>query len=746
MLETLACSAVLLTVYAFAIERRASFRWCRFYLLAATAASALIPLLDIPVWPGKVVRVNGTVSAPEVIGWEGWSAEIVAEAPAAVTVESILTLVYIAGIAVLAAMMLWQVARIARLRRGSTMVKTDRYTLVRTQYEVAAFSFFRSIYLWARTPEPQFDAIVAHEASHIAHRHSAERLAMESMKALMWWNPLAWALSRRLGEVEEFEADNDVLNSGIDRSEYMETILKQLFGYSPDIANGLHNSLTKKRFKMMTTPIKSSHSLLRMAVALPFVIGLLCAFGFKSRAAVVVYTEPAATETTITTTTPTSIEEVEIQQPKTTTAVAKSITLVISDDHGPLQGAAIVIEGSDQGVVTGADGKAQITIPYNSTVVITYPGYERRKLVLNEQRLNAVDRIAVNMGSPDKTAVAAPDEKSGNATSSPLFIVDGVETGNINELDPHSIASISVLKDSAATEAYGARGKHGVILIATKHNSAVTPGNIPAEEPVISAEVMPQFISGDPEKQDGNQALAAWISANLKYPAEALEKNISGKVMLTFVVDKDGSVRDIKALRSPSPILTDEAVRLLGTSPKWKPGMQDGKAVAVSYYLPVEFRLPDNAKAAKADDEAVFRPVEVMPQFPTGDPAKPYGDISAFRRWVTMQIRYPAEAVQKGITGRVLASFAIEKDGSMGEIKVLESPNKLLSEEVVRMLKSSPAWKPGTQHENPIRVTNVIPVDFMLQGGKQSADKTPKPEVPKGAMEEIIVISYPPAK
>ena len=111
---------------------------------------------------------------------------------------------------------------------------------------------------------------------------------METMKAALWWNPFVWIAARRLTEAEEFEADSDVLTSGYDRAEYMQTIFKQLFGYSPEIANGLRNSLTKKRFKMMTTQTKSRHSLLRLAGILPALIGLLCAFSFTTRAAVIV--------------------------------------------------------------------------------------------------------------------------------------------------------------------------------------------------------------------------------------------------------------------------------------------------------------------------------------------------------------------------------------------------------------------------------------------------------------------------
>ena len=180
--------------------------------------------------------------------------------------------------------MLWQVVRIRRLRRGAAITRTERFTLVRTPQRIASFSFFRSIYLWDQIPAGELQAIVAHEASHVAHRHSAERVAMECMKAALWWNPFVWLAARRLTEAEEFEADSDVLAEGYDIEHYMKTIFRQLFGYSPEIANGLRDSLTKKRFKMMTTKTSGRHSLLRLAGTLPAVIGLLCAFSLTTSA------------------------------------------------------------------------------------------------------------------------------------------------------------------------------------------------------------------------------------------------------------------------------------------------------------------------------------------------------------------------------------------------------------------------------------------------------------------------------
>ena len=234
-LEVLACSGVLLAAYAILLERHVRFGWCRAYLLASTLLAAVIPLLRIPVWPGEAVEVIPTVALPEA----EWTAEVIEEATPAITPEAICLAVYLIGVGLVAGVMLWQVVRIRRLRRGAAITRTERFTLVRTPQRIASFSFFRSIYLWDQIPAGELQAIVAHEASHVAHRHSAERVAMECMKAALWWNPFVWLAARRLTEAEEFEADSDVLAEGYDIEHYMKTIFRQLFGYSPEIANGL---------------------------------------------------------------------------------------------------------------------------------------------------------------------------------------------------------------------------------------------------------------------------------------------------------------------------------------------------------------------------------------------------------------------------------------------------------------------------------------------------------------------------
>jgi len=86
----------------------------------------------------------------------------------------------------------------------------------------------------------------------------------------------------------------------------------------------------------------------------------------------------------------------------------------------------------------------------------------------------------------------------------------------------------------------------------------------------------------------------AYLSKHINYPAVDKENNVQGRVILTFVVEKDGSITDVKVLRSPDESLGDEATRVLKASPKWTPGIQNGRPVRVQYTIPVSFTLGDS--------------------------------------------------------------------------------------------------------------------------------------------------------
>lgn len=280
MLETLACSAVLMLLYGVLFDRRVSFAFCRAYIPVSVVAAAVIPLLRIPVWSAVTEPLGVNIVAGEIVS----TLVVEGRATAAVGVREILLIVYAGGVVLSFAAMAVQLRNIWRLARGGELLRKRNPRIVRTAERIASFSFFDTIYLSREIEENDIKAIVAHESSHIRHRHSAEKVAMQLLQALMWWNPFVWIAQRRLTEVHEYEADADVLGEGYDVNDYITSILKSLLGYSPDIANSFRDSLTKKRFKMMTTKKTSRYALLRTLAVLPVAAALLCTFSFTAKA------------------------------------------------------------------------------------------------------------------------------------------------------------------------------------------------------------------------------------------------------------------------------------------------------------------------------------------------------------------------------------------------------------------------------------------------------------------------------
>lgn len=99
-----------------------------------------------------------------------------------------------------------------------------------------------------------------------------------------------------------------------------------------------------------------------------------------------------------------------------------------------------------------------------------------------------------------------------------------------------------------------------------------------------------------PEFPGGMSAMMQYLAQNIKYPEEAHKKGIQGRVIATFVVEKDGSITNAKVVRSIDPQLDAEALRVVNAMPKWKPGKQGGEAVAVKYTVPVTFKLDEGPK------------------------------------------------------------------------------------------------------------------------------------------------------
>ena len=106
-------------------------------------------------------------------------------------------------------------------------------------------------------------------------------------------------------------------------------------------------------------------------------------------------------------------------------------------------------------------------------------------------------------------------------------------------------------------------------------------------------------------------------------------------------------------------------------------------------------------------EDQPFLVAETMPSFQGGD-------LNTFRNWVQQNVKFPTIALENGIQGRVVLSFASEKDGRLTNIQVLQTPDRSLSEEAIRVLNKSPKWSPGKQRNQVVRVKYTLPVDFRV--------------------------------
>ena len=225
-----------------------------------------------------------------------------------------------------------------------------------------------------------------------------------------------------------------------------------------------------------------------------------------------------------------------------------------------------------------------------------------------------------------------------------------------------------------------------------------------------------QVVEEMPEFPGGMAECMKWLAQNIKYPAEAQEKGIQGRVIVQMVVEKDGTITHAKVVRGVDPLLDTEALRVVNSSPKWKPGKQNGEAVRVKYTLPIMFRLGGDSsdsktaeapKEAKVDENGVHQVCEEMPEFP--------GGMRECMNWLGKNINYPEDCKKAGIQGRVIIQFVVDKDGSIKSPKVARSVHPSLDAEALRVISSSPKWKPGKQKGEAVKVKYTIPVLFKLQ-------------------------------
>lgn len=314
-------------------------------------------------------------------------------------------------------------------------------------------------------------------------------------------------------------------------------------------------------------------------------------------------------------------------------------------------------------------------------------------------------------------------------------IVDGREVVLITRKGENGKETVTVVgssKNDAVDEAKALLRKEGVQKLDVKKEGANDNDSIY------------NVVSENAEFPGGNMAASNWISKNMTYPEECRKQGIEGRVVIKFVVNKDGSIVDAEAVKSPHPALAEEGLRVVKSMPKWKPAKEGGKVVRSRFNIPIVFKL-----SGKKPQSASAQPQKPQSPQPLTDEQKAvhdwFGAQPELQTHLNKNIRYPKECQEQGFEGRVLVSIAVEKDGSVSversEYKPVSSKKdapvavnayknadgtqaaklseeelkNLMIKEAERVLKQSPKLKPYKNGKGEtVRATFKVPVMFRL--------------------------------
>lgn len=640
------------------------FAWRRTALLCFFAVSTAVPLLNIQHW---IVQQEPMAAMADL-----YAAVVLPELTLTPQPETDWRQLMADGIvfaywlvaALLALRFLFQLAGIVRLARRCPTQKIDGTTVHLLPRAEGPFSFFRWIFVCpdAHTGD-ELHEILTHERTHARQWHSIDVLTGELACIICWFNPFAWLMKREIRTNLEYMADEKVLETGHDSRTYQYHLL----GLSHHKAAAtIYNSFNvlplKKRIIMMNKRRTRAIGRTKYLMFLPLAALLMI------------------------------VSNIE--------AVARATQKIASE----------VIESvkPDETAVVQAQSQSQGTVTTQSQTALTRPQQGKPEKVTYKGKLTD------EAGNPLGDVQIITDRKFQSTT------VSTVNTDGEFRVETSSEAGIIF-------EYTGKDGRKLMRGYRADELAKMDPDNLVIVLiPVVSSpheadpnvfevvEKMPEFPNG------GMPGLMKYLSDNIRYPEAAHKAGTQGRVTVQFVVGKDGSIGNVGILRGVDPNLDAEAIRVISSMPKWKPGTQKGEPVNVKYTVPVMFRLTPEP-VEKIDEMIVvgyrnpdapvtgevYETVDKMPEFP--------GGMTGLMQHLSKNIRYPAEAHTNNIQGRVVVSVIINTEGKVTNAKIVQGVAPSLDAEALRVTGTMPDWIPGTKDGKPVNVKYTFPVVFRLQ-------------------------------
>jgi TonB family protein len=415
-----------------------------------------------------------------------------------------------------------------------------------------------------------------HENIHLKQLHSLDVLLIELIAIVNWFNPVVYLYKKALKDNHEFLADEAAANYQGDKETYSLLLLSAAFKVSPQtLANSFFSkqSLIKKRIYMLHKEKSRKTAVLKYGLYLPLFSGMLLLSSASLR------------------------ENQTLNEAVETIPFSNPIEVVQSNLPG--SGAA-----SGQTAATGTNEAATLIsqdwAPFYRFLSrnIKYPEAARKEQLQGNTQLkftieggevkglDALTKLGAGLDAEVMKAILSysgfKDVSDGNYVLGVAFRLEGANTS---------------IKNDALKPVDGFTNLQQVTILGFSHPNASANKR---------AEVM-DFASVDtpPSFPGGYEKFANFIGTSIKYPEEAVKNKVQGKVFLSFVVEKDGTISDIQlAGRMLGSGTDEEAMRVLKSSPKWNPGVVDGKPVAVKYHIPIDFSLSKNNEASPATKDA----------------------------------------------------------------------------------------------------------------------------------------------
>lgn len=650
------------------------FTWRRTALLCFFAVSAIVPLFNIQTWieqqepMAAMADLYATVVLPELTltpqpetDWKQLLADGIG-------------ITYWLVVALLAARFLVQLTGIIRLGRRCPTQKIDDTTVHLLPRPEGPFSFFRWIFVYpdAHTGE-ELHEILTHERTHARQWHSIDVMIGELACIVCWFNPFAWLMKREIRTNLEYMADEKVLETGHDSRTYQYHLL----GLSHHKAAAtIYNSFNvlplKKRITMMNKRRTRAIGRTKYLMFLPLAALLMIVSNIEA----VARATQKITAEVMEAVTPAETPEVQ-PQPENIAPLPKQEPDNIAPSSQPEMNVAPIPQQEKSKKVTykGKIVDDEAGNPISDVKIIIDHKYQS----ITKSTVNAQGEFRIET-SPEASILFEHTKSDGSKLvrfCTPKVLAQMNPDNMVIELIPY----IDI--KTAATEA----------------------------DVYEVVENMPEFPNG------GMTALMKYLSDNIRYPEAAHKAGIQGRVTVQFVVGKDGSIGNVSILRGVNADLDAEAIRVISSMPKWKPGTQKGEPVKVKYTVPVMFRLAPEP-VEKIDETTVvgyhtpvagevYDVVDKMPEFP--------GGMTGLMQYLSKNIRYPAEAQTKGIQGRVTVAVIINTEGKAVNASIVRSVDPNLDAEALRVASTMPDWVPGTKDGKPVNVKYTFPVTFRLQ-------------------------------